>query len=128
MASAQWRATYSRCGLNVTAWEAGREAAREARGGALGEAAVDFAFVFLSAAHLGEAAAAAAAVREELAPRHLLGCVAEKHVMLGIIKFHDFAVRNLTAKLLSTRAHQRVAFLLPPCLCFGADACVRAIW
>src|SRR6266542_760518 len=60
-----------------SAWEAAREAAREARGEALGGAEVDLAFVFLSPAHLDEAEAAAAAVREELAPRHLLGCVAE---------------------------------------------------
>ena len=60
-----------------SAWEAAREAAREARGGALGGAEVDLAFVFLSPAHLVEAEAAAEAVREELAPRHLLGCVAE---------------------------------------------------
>jgi small ligand-binding sensory domain FIST len=60
-----------------SAWEAATEAAREARGGALGGAEVDLAFVFLSPAHLVEAEAAAEAVREELAPRHLLGCVAE---------------------------------------------------
>jgi small ligand-binding sensory domain FIST len=60
-----------------SAWDAAREAAREARGGALGGAEVDLAFVFLSPAHLVEAEAAASAVREELAPRHLLGCVAE---------------------------------------------------
>jgi small ligand-binding sensory domain FIST len=60
-----------------SAWEAATEAAREARGGALGRAEVDLAFIFLSPAHLGEAEAAAEAVREELAPRHLLGCVAE---------------------------------------------------
>ena len=59
-----------------SAWEAVREAAREARGGALGRAEVDLAFVFLSPEHLNEAEAAAEAVREELAPRHLLGCVA----------------------------------------------------
>src|SRR5712691_10153279 len=53
------------------------EAARAARGGALGGAEVDLAFLFLSPAHLDEAEAAAEAVREELAPRHLLGCVAE---------------------------------------------------
>ncbi len=58
-------------------WDATTEAAREARNGALGRAEVDLAFVFLSPAHLDEAEAAAAAVREELAPRHLLGCVAE---------------------------------------------------
>src|ERR1700738_5152608 len=45
--------------------------------GLLGGAGVDLAFIFLSPAHLAEAAAAAEAVREELAPRHLLGCVAE---------------------------------------------------
>jgi small ligand-binding sensory domain FIST len=60
-----------------SAWDAAREAAREARGGALGGAEVDLAFVFLSPAYLDEAEAAAEAVREELAPRHLLGCVAE---------------------------------------------------
>jgi small ligand-binding sensory domain FIST len=60
-----------------SAWDAAREAAREARGGALGRAEVDLAFLFLSPAHLDEAEAAAEAVREELAPRHLLGCVAE---------------------------------------------------
>ena len=54
-----------------------RQAAREARGGALGGAEVDLAFVFLSPAHLDEAESAAEVVREELAPRHLLGCVAE---------------------------------------------------
>src|SRR6266571_481060 len=60
-----------------SAWEAATEAAREARNGALGRAEVDLAFIFLSPAHLDEAEAAAEAVREELAPRHLLGCVAE---------------------------------------------------
>jgi small ligand-binding sensory domain FIST len=60
-----------------SAGEAATEAAREARGGALGRAEVDLAFLFLSPAHLDEAEAAAEAVGEELAPRHLLGCVAE---------------------------------------------------
>src|SRR6266849_3540425 len=60
-----------------SAWDAVTEAAREAGGGALGGAEVDLAFLFLSPAHLDEAEAAAEAVREELAPRHLLGCVAE---------------------------------------------------
>jgi small ligand-binding sensory domain FIST len=60
-----------------SASEAAEEAAREARGGALGRAEVDLAFIFLSPAHLDEAEAAVEAVREELAPRHLLGCVAE---------------------------------------------------
>jgi small ligand-binding sensory domain FIST len=59
------------------------EAARDARGSALGQGEVDLAFVFLSPAHLDEAGAAAAAVREELAPRHLLGCVAEGVVARG---------------------------------------------
>jgi small ligand-binding sensory domain FIST len=59
-----------------SAWEAATEAACEARAGALGGAEV-LAFIFLSPGHLGEAEAAAEAVREELAPRHLLGCVAE---------------------------------------------------
>src|SRR5712692_495682 len=60
-----------------SAWEAATEAARESRGGVLGRAEVDLAFIFLSPAHLDEAEAVAEAVREELAPRHLLGCVAE---------------------------------------------------
>jgi small ligand-binding sensory domain FIST len=60
-----------------SAWDAAAEAAREARAGALDQAQVDLAFLFLSPAHLHEAEAAAEAVREELAPRHLLGCVAE---------------------------------------------------
>lgn len=60
-----------------SAWDAATEAAREARGGALGRAEVDLAFLFLSPAHLDEAEAAVEAVREELAPRHLLGCAAE---------------------------------------------------
>jgi small ligand-binding sensory domain FIST len=62
-----------------SAWEAATEAAREAAPprGALGRAEVDLAFLFLSPAHLDEAEAAAEAVRAELAPRHLLGCVAE---------------------------------------------------
>ena len=60
-----------------SASEAAEEAAREARGGALGRAEVDLAFIFLSPADLDEAEAAAEAVREELAPRHLLGFVAE---------------------------------------------------
>jgi small ligand-binding sensory domain FIST len=59
------------------AWDAATEAAREARGGALARGEVDLAFIFLSPAHLDEAEAAAEAVREELAPRHLLGCIAE---------------------------------------------------
>jgi small ligand-binding sensory domain FIST len=49
------------------------EAATEARAAA---AAPDLAFVFLSAEHLNRAGEAAAAVREALEPRRLLGCVA----------------------------------------------------
>ena len=60
-----------------SAREAAGEAAREAGGDALAGADVDLAFVFLSPTHLVEAEAAASAVRAELAPRHLLGCVAE---------------------------------------------------
>src|SRR6266513_5999734 len=60
-----------------SAWEAATEAAREARTGTRGGAEVDLAFVFLSPGHLDEAEAVADALREELAPRHLLGCVAE---------------------------------------------------
>src|SRR3954453_20699136 len=60
-----------------SAGEAATEAARRARGGgAFDSREVDLAFAFLSPSHLDGAAAAAAAVREELAPRHLLGCVA----------------------------------------------------
>jgi small ligand-binding sensory domain FIST len=59
-----------------SACEAATEAAREARE-ALGRAEVDLAFVFLSPAHLDEVEAAADAVRAEVSPRHLLGCVAE---------------------------------------------------
>ena len=59
-----------------SAREAASEAARAARGGR-GRDEVDLAFVFVSPAHLEEVEAAAEAVREELAPRHLLGCVAE---------------------------------------------------
>ena len=70
-------------GAGLSTFESAREAATEAAReagpshGARGRAEVDLAFVFLSPAHLEEAEAAAEAVREELAPRHLLGCVAE---------------------------------------------------
>jgi len=62
--------------LSTDAAEAAGEAAREARS-ALGGAPVDLAFLFLSGDHFGDSAEAVAAVEEELAPRHLLGCVAE---------------------------------------------------
>ncbi len=70
------------------AGDAAAEAARAARGGALGRAEVDLAFIFLSPAHLDEAEAAAEAVREELAPRHLLGCVAEG-VVAGVRELEE---------------------------------------
>ncbi|HZQ65509.1 MAG TPA: FIST N-terminal domain-containing protein [Gaiellaceae bacterium] len=56
-------------------WDAATEAARDARPGGHGQ--TDLAFLFLSPSHLGAAAEAAEAVREELEPRHLVGCVAE---------------------------------------------------
>jgi small ligand-binding sensory domain FIST len=62
---------------SLSARDAATEAARMARGGGRGRDAVDLAFLFLSLAHLDEVDAAARAVHEELAPRHLLGCVAE---------------------------------------------------
>jgi small ligand-binding sensory domain FIST len=71
-----------------SARDAATEAARDARSGALGRAEVDLAFVFLSPAHLVEAEAAAEAVREELAPRHLLGCVAEG-VVAGVRELEE---------------------------------------
>jgi small ligand-binding sensory domain FIST len=61
---------------STDAAEAAGEAAREARA-ALGGAPVDLAFLFLSGDHFGGSAEAVAAVEEELAPGHLLGCVAE---------------------------------------------------
>jgi small ligand-binding sensory domain FIST len=60
-----------------SARQAATEAALAARGGGHGRDSVDLAFLFLSPAHLDEVEAAAEAVHEELAPRHLLGCVAE---------------------------------------------------
>jgi small ligand-binding sensory domain FIST len=56
--------------------EAAREAAEQARVGLDGEA-IDLAYCFLSPSHLERAEEAASAVREALAPRHLLACVAE---------------------------------------------------
>jgi small ligand-binding sensory domain FIST len=65
-------------GLSTTtsAPEAAAEAAREAAAGLEGRK-TDLAFLFLSSAHLDDAAEAAAAVRNELAPRAQLGCVAD---------------------------------------------------
>ncbi len=71
-----------------SAWEGATEAAQEARGGARGRVKVDLAFLFLSPVHLDEAEAAAEAVREELAPRHLLGCVAEG-VVAGVRELEE---------------------------------------
>ena len=59
----------------TAARDAAAEAAREASKSVGGSA--DLAFVFLSPAHLEDAEEAADAVDDELAPRHLLGCVAE---------------------------------------------------
>ena len=59
-----------------TAPDTSRAAREAARAASVGEA-VDLAFVFLSPAHLANAADAAAAVREEIAPRHLVGCAAQ---------------------------------------------------
>jgi small ligand-binding sensory domain FIST len=75
----QTRACRIGAGLSTSesAWDAATEAAREAGGSVRGRGEVDLAFIFLSPAHLVEAEAAAEAVREELAPRHLLGCIAE---------------------------------------------------
>ena len=65
-------------GLSASTWaaEAAGEAAREARD-ALEGASVDLAFLFLSADHFASAEEALAAVERELAPEHLLGCVAQ---------------------------------------------------
>jgi small ligand-binding sensory domain FIST len=52
--------------------EAARDVLRELAG-----APIDLAFVFLSQHHLDDAPAAAAIVADELAPRHLVGCVAQ---------------------------------------------------
>lgn len=65
-------------GLSVSpvAAEAAGEAARQARA-ALDAAPVDLAFLFLSAEHFADAGEALAAAEGELAPQHLLGCVAQ---------------------------------------------------
>lgn len=65
--------------------EAAVQGAREAAA-ALAGARADLAFLFLSPQHVSGAGAAAWAVREELGPRHLLGCVAE-----GVVaRKHEF--------------------------------------
>ena len=62
--------------VSPEAAEAAGEAAREARA-TLGGAPVDLAFLFLSPDHFPGALEALEAVEEELAPAHVLGCVAE---------------------------------------------------
>ncbi|MGB2952014.1 MAG: FIST N-terminal domain-containing protein [Gaiellaceae bacterium] len=59
-------------GLATTPSEAAGAVAAELR-----DAEVDLAFVFLSPQHLAEAEEAVAAVNDELAPRNLVGCVAQ---------------------------------------------------
>ena len=68
-----------RIGAGLSTSHSARKAATEAAGAARGgdQDAVDLAFLFLSQMHLNEVEAAADAVREELSPRHLLGCDAE---------------------------------------------------
>jgi small ligand-binding sensory domain FIST len=58
------------------------EAAREAAAALAGTPA-DLAFLFLSPEHVSDAGAAAGEVREQLGPRHLVGCVAEGVVARG---------------------------------------------
>jgi small ligand-binding sensory domain FIST len=81
-----------RIGAGLSTSESARDAAtaaaRDARRGTLGRADVDLAFIFLSPAHVVEAEAAVEAVREELAPRHLLGCVAEG-VVAGVRELEE---------------------------------------
>jgi len=62
--------------VSPDAVDAAGEAAREAHA-SLGGVAVDLAFLFLSPDHFAAGEEALAAVEQELAPRHLLGCVAE---------------------------------------------------
>ncbi len=70
----------SRIAAGLSRAESTSEAAHEASGEvgtALEGAPVDLAFVFLSPHHLEDAEDAAEAVRAELEPRHLVGCVAQ---------------------------------------------------
>jgi small ligand-binding sensory domain FIST len=72
--------TSARVGAGLSASADGVDAAAEAAREAAAQLAgrePELAFVFLSAAHAGDAVAAAAAVREVLGARHLVGCVAE---------------------------------------------------
>jgi len=59
--------------------EAVREASRQAAEG-LGGGEADLAYLFLSPDHLADAAEGADALRDELAPEHLVGCVSESVV------------------------------------------------
>jgi small ligand-binding sensory domain FIST len=74
------RTATSRIAAGLSAAPAAEDAALEAiahaRAGLEG-AEPDLAFLFLSPVHLREVEIAAALVREELRPRHMLGCVAE---------------------------------------------------
>lgn len=64
-------------GAGLSTAEHAAEAAREAARRVAAAPGVDLAFLFLSPDHLDEVEDAVAAVREELAPRNLLGCVAQ---------------------------------------------------
>jgi small ligand-binding sensory domain FIST len=77
----QPRATRIGAGVSTTpgAYDAAVEASRQAQV----DGEVDLAFLFLSPVHLPRAAEAVAGVREELAPRHLVGCVADGVVGRG---------------------------------------------
>ena len=73
-------APVTRIGAGLSQGTSTADAARDAAHTAvasLAGASVDLAFLFLSPQHLDEAEDAADAVRAELAPRHLLGCVAQ---------------------------------------------------
>jgi small ligand-binding sensory domain FIST len=70
----------SRIATGLSTAPAAEDAAAEAVSGvraALGDAEPELAYLFLSPAHLAEVEIAAAVVREQLRPAHLLGCVAE---------------------------------------------------
>ena len=70
----------TRIGAGLSRAEPAPDAAREASVSArdaVGDVPVDLAFAFLSPQHLDGAEDAAAVVRDELAPRHLVGCVAQ---------------------------------------------------
>jgi small ligand-binding sensory domain FIST len=69
-----------RVGAGLSASPVAEQAARDAAfeaAAALGGAQVDLAFLFLSAEHRADAEEALEAVEEELAPGHLLGCLAQ---------------------------------------------------